>query len=99
MAAIEPTAQGSPIDKAKAFVSHFDGGDCFLIKPMSDSSDPNAYMAVGRQLQPFQRFDLGYTNEVGAEPQLSLRLITPSECPALDLNSARNSRGRIDSAH
>ena len=85
MAALEPTPQGSSIDKAKAFVSHFDGGDCFLIRPMSGSSDPNAYLAVGRQLQPFQRFDAGYTSEVGAEPQLSLRLITPSECPALDL--------------
>ena len=52
---------------------------------MSGSSDPNAYLAVGRQLQPFERFDSGYASEVGAEPQLSLRLITPPECPALDV--------------
>ena len=75
----------SPIDKAKALVSRFDGGDCFLIKPMAGSSDPNAYLAVGRELGPFQRFDSAYTSEVGAEPQLSLRLITPPQCPAIDL--------------
>ena len=75
----------SPIDRAKAFVSSFDGGDCFLIKPMSGSSDPNAYLAVGRELGPFQRFDSAYASAIGAEPQLSLRLITPSECPAIDL--------------
>lgn len=75
----------SSIDKARAFVSGFDGGDCFLVRPMSGSGGSHAYLAVGRDLQPFQRFDSGYTSEVGAEPQLSLRLIAPSECPALDL--------------
>ena len=52
---------------------------------MAGASDPNAYLAVGRELAPFQRFNTAYTSEVGAEPQLSLRLITPSECPAIDL--------------
>ncbi len=85
LSALEPTPALSAIDKAKAFVSGFNGGDCFLVKPMSGSSDPNAYLAVGRELQPFERFNSAYTSKVGAEPQLSVRLITPSECPALDL--------------
>ncbi len=85
LSALEPTPALSPIDKAKAFVSGFDGGDCFLVKPLSGSSDPNAYLAIGRELQPFERFNAAYTSKVGAEPQLSVRLITPSECPAIDL--------------
>jgi serine/threonine-protein kinase len=85
MSVLEPTPAMSLIDKARAFVSGFDGGDCFLVKPMAGASDPNAYLAVGRELPPFERFNTAYTSAVGAEPQLSLRLITPSECPALDL--------------
>ena len=44
-----------------------------------------AYIGVGDQLGPFQRFEEAFKRELSAEPQLSLRLITAAECPALDL--------------
>ena len=70
-------------DKVSAFIHGFDGGDCFMVTPQPGIA--HGYLAVGRELAPFERFDAGYKTQVGAEPQLSLRLITNSECPALDL--------------
>jgi eukaryotic-like serine/threonine-protein kinase len=67
------------------FLGSFDGGKCFLIKPLAGAGDTHSYLAAGSELAPFQRFETAYSQEVGHEPRLSLRLITPSECPALDL--------------
>ncbi len=72
-------------DKRSEFLETFDGGDCFLVKPIAGAEGTHSYLAVGRELAPFRRFETAYTREVGAEPQLSLRLITASECPVLDL--------------
>ncbi len=72
----------TPIEKAKAFVAAFDGGDCFLIKPLAG---PHSYQVFGREPEPFQRFDSTYKTQVGVEADLRAALITAEECPALDL--------------
>ena len=79
--AASPSQNGSP----GAFIEAFDGGDCFLVKPLAGSGAAHAYLGVGVDLGPFQRFEEDYKRTIGAEPQLSLRLIAPSECPVLDL--------------
>ena len=71
-------------DPAVAFVNGFDGGDCFLVKALPGGPGAHAYLGVGDQLGPFERFEETFRKEVG-EPQLSLRLIVPPECAALDL--------------
>ena len=73
------------MDRAAAFVQGFDGGDCFLIKALPSAAGGHSYLGVGDQLGPFERFEAAFRKEVGAEPQLSLRLIVPQECPALDV--------------
>ncbi|MGO4872118.1 MAG: protein kinase domain-containing protein [Roseiarcus sp.] len=75
----------APLDKAGAFIGGFDGGPCFLVRPLPGAASANALQGVGVELAPFQRFDAAYAHEVGAEPQLGLRLIAAAECPALDL--------------
>jgi serine/threonine protein kinase len=75
----------SPIEKARAFVKAFDGGDCFFIKRLGGADGQHAYQAVGRELESFKRFDSDYKKEVGVEADLTLALITPEECPSLDL--------------
>ncbi|MGO9417782.1 serine/threonine-protein kinase [Roseiarcus sp.] len=72
-------------DRAAEFVQSFDGGDCFLIKALPSAAGGHAYLGVGDQLGPFERFEESFRKEVGAEPQLSLRLIVPPECAALDV--------------
>ncbi len=76
--------QTTPNDRERLFVEGYGGGDCFLVKPLPDGGGP-AYLGVGDQLGPFQRFEEAFKREVGTDPQLSLRLITAAECPALDL--------------
>lgn len=79
-----PVKPLSPIEKARAFVRAFDGGDCFFVKRRV-ADGPHAYQAVGREIEPFQRFDSDYKKEVGVAADLTLAPITPEECPALDL--------------
>jgi len=80
-----PIAPASPEEKAKAFVASFDGGACFLIEPLPGAQRPHEYQAVGRAIEPFQRFDAAYKREVGVEADLTVAPISPEQCPALDL--------------
>ena len=80
-----PAGQPPADDRATAFVNSFDGGDCFLVKALPGAPGAHAYLGVGDQLGPFERFEDTFRKEVGAEPQLSLRLIVPPECAAIDL--------------
>ena len=76
----------SPEDlKAAAFVRDYDGGDCFLVKAAPGPGEARAYLGVGDQLTPFVRFEDAFSKAVGADPKLSLRVIVPPECAALDL--------------
>jgi len=46
---------------------------------------PHEYQGVGREIEPFRRFDLAYKREVGVEADLTLAPISAAQCPALDL--------------
>ena len=43
------------------------------------------YQAVGREIEPFRRFDAAYKREVGVEADLTVAPISAAQCPALDL--------------
>ncbi len=86
-----PTETPLAKDRAAAFAQSFDGGDCFLVKSLPSAAGGHAYLGVGDQLAPFERFEELFRKEVGAEPQLSLRLIAPPECAALDVLRAASS--------
>ena len=89
-----PVAPASAEDKAKAFVASFDGGECFLIEPLPGATKPHAYQAVGREIDPFRRFDSAYKREVGVEANLTVAPITAAQCPALDLVRLSSPDGR-----
>jgi serine/threonine-protein kinase len=80
-----PIAPASPEEKAKAFIAGFDGGECFLIAPLPGATRPHEYQAVGREIEPFRRFDAAYKREVGVEADLTVAPISDAQCPALDL--------------
>jgi serine/threonine protein kinase len=80
-----PVAPASPKDKAKAFIESFDGGECFLVEPLPGATKSHEYQAVGRTIEPFQRFDAAYKREVGVEANLTVAPIAAEQCPALDL--------------
>jgi serine/threonine protein kinase len=89
-----PVAPVTPEDKAKAFIANFDGGECFLIEPLPGATKPHEYQAVGREIEPFQRFDSAYKREVGVEADLTVAPITAAQCPALDLVRLAAPEGR-----
>jgi serine/threonine-protein kinase len=68
---------------ASAFLKKFDGGDCFLVKPLAGAAQ--AYLGVGAQVASFRRFVETYKREIGVDPQLSLRPITSPECPVVEI--------------
>ncbi len=73
------------LDKASAFIAGFDGGACFLVRPLPGAAGPSALQGVGVEVAPFERFDAAFAREVGVEPQLGVRLIAAAECPALEV--------------
>jgi serine/threonine protein kinase len=81
----KPPPTSSPAEKARQFVAAFKGGDCFLIKRLGESSGKESYLGFGLDQSPFERFDTGYKNEVGAEAEIRGGLIKPDQCVALDL--------------
>ena len=89
-----PVAPASPEEKAKAFIANFDGGECFLIEPLPGATKPHEYQAVGREIEPFRRFDSAYKREVGVEADLTVAPISAAQCPALDLVRLATPDGR-----
>ncbi|MGD0186219.1 MAG: protein kinase [Roseiarcus sp.] len=83
VATAEPTP--AALDKASAFIAGFDGGACFLVRPLPGAAGPSALQGVGVEIAPFERFDAAFAREVGVEPQLGVRLIAAAECPALEV--------------
>jgi serine/threonine-protein kinase len=72
-------------NKAKEFIARFDGGDCFLVKPVPQAGTAFAYLGIGPERETFDRFEKAFKQEVGIEPHLIRRLITRPQCPVLNL--------------
>jgi hypothetical protein len=71
--------------KARAFLAAYDGGECFLARPAAAGENPAAIRAIGSDLSAFTRFAVAFKNAVGVEPEIATSVITPPECPALQL--------------
>jgi serine/threonine-protein kinase len=81
----KPPPPPSPTEKARQFVAAFNGGECFLIKRLGESSGKESYLGFGLDQSPFERFDTDYKNQVGGEAEIRGGLIKPDQCVALDL--------------
>jgi serine/threonine protein kinase len=75
----------SPSDRAARFLRGFDGGSCFLARSLNVASDSMAIQGIGSDKAAFERFYSAFIHETGVEPALTVRLIDPMECPAVDL--------------
>ena len=80
-----PSAEASLEERAKAFIANFKGGECFLIEPLPGATKPHEYQAVGREIEPFRRFNSAYKQEIEVEADLTVAPISAAQCPALDL--------------
>ncbi|MGO8797937.1 MAG: serine/threonine-protein kinase [Roseiarcus sp.] len=75
----------TPADKAASFMRDFDGGSCFLARPLGAASDSIAIQGIGSDKATFERFYVSFIKQIGVEPALTVRLIGAAECPAIDL--------------
>ena len=78
-------AMVSPGDKALSFIRDFNGGACFLARPLGAGSDSIAIQGIGSDKATFERFYSAFIHEIGVEPALNVRLIGSAQCPAVDL--------------
>jgi Putative Ig domain len=81
-------AANTPAEKAAGFIRDFDGGACFLARPLGVNGSTPIVLGVGSDKNTFERFYQGLTRTVGMEPTLTVRLIAVAQCPALGLIGA-----------
>jgi serine/threonine protein kinase len=79
-------AAKTPTEKASAFLRAFDGGPCFLARAVGGATgDPLTIEGIGSDQATFRRFYETFIREVGVEPNVTVRTISPAACPAVDL--------------
>jgi serine/threonine protein kinase len=81
-------AANTPSEKTASFIRDFDGGGCFLARPLGVNGSTPIVLGVGADKNTFERFYQGLTRTVGTEPTLTVRLIAVAQCPALGLIGA-----------
>jgi serine/threonine-protein kinase len=82
-------------DPVTRYVRDYEGGDCFLLNPTNVSAGTAAVEGFGSTPAPFQAFDEAFKRALGFEAQISLRLLTDAQCPAVTFLR----KVGIDSAH
>jgi serine/threonine-protein kinase len=73
------------LERQNSFLHQYNGGSCFLIRPVSDSANPGLLRGVGAEASEFSRFEAAYRREMGIEPTVRAQTIDGAECPALEL--------------
>jgi serine/threonine protein kinase len=90
-----PPTPISPADRATSFLARFEGGACFFIRLLGFRDSTPIILGVGADVGTFQRFDDGFKEDVGIDPNLRASLIARAQCPALDLIRA-NAAARVE---
>jgi len=83
-------AELTPTDKTTSYLRDFDGGSCFLARSLGFKGSTPLILGVGADEDTFRRFYTGFNQTVGMEPDLTVKLIARSQCPALNLISANS---------
>jgi serine/threonine-protein kinase len=87
-------ASRTPAEQAALFMRNYDGGSCFLARPLAGAGSL-AIEGIGADKKTFEDFYHSFMQDVGIEPALTVRLIGDAECPAVDLIRA----GSADPPH
>ncbi|WP_046862973.1 serine/threonine-protein kinase [Microvirga massiliensis] len=70
-------------DPVTRYVRDYEGGDCFFLNPTNVGAGTAAVEGFGSTPTPFQAFDEAFKRALGFEAQISLRLLTDAQCPAV----------------
>ena len=75
-------------NRANDFVRSFNGGACFLARVRGGDANSVMIEGVGGEKVEFQKFYESFIRDVGIEPNLAVRLITPLQCSVVRLMAA-----------
>ncbi len=87
----------SPVhsDLVSRFIQQYDGGDCFFITPVAIGASLVRVEGFGASTAPFDLLDRAFKKSQGFEASIGIRLVTPSQCPAVTfLNRLRGDSTR-----
>jgi eukaryotic-like serine/threonine-protein kinase len=73
----------SPSDRLAAYVRNYEGGDCFLLRPVMISDTSAEIEGFGSSEAAFKKFLQDFEKANGFEPQVSLRQVADTQCPAV----------------
>jgi eukaryotic-like serine/threonine-protein kinase len=73
----------APAERIARYVRDYEGGDCFFLTPTSLGSSLALLEGFGTSPTPFEAFDQAFKLANGFEAQISVRLITDAQCPAV----------------
>jgi serine/threonine-protein kinase len=83
-----------PSERISRFINAYDGGDCFLVAPVSVSEGKVTLEGYGSSAAPFEVLDYDFKRTNGFEATVGYHTVTPQQCAAITLVSRfRNQRG------
>ncbi len=92
LAAIDPGSgfapSGEPQDSILRYIRQSKLGPCTHIRLVKYDATSALVDAFGDSIPPFQEFDQNFKDSNGFEAQINLQLISPSQCPLVDLADA-----------
>ena len=79
-----PGLSSSPtVEKIKAYIDNYDGGDCFFIAPVTINDHAAAIEGFDSTIEPFRAFDAAFQRAIGFEADIGVRQVTAQQCPAI----------------
>jgi serine/threonine-protein kinase len=76
---------GNSIAGMTNFVSEYDGGPCFFVKPLQITDRSALLEGYGVRRAAFDRLDVAFRDKTGFGAEIGAHEVAPAQCPALDL--------------
>jgi serine/threonine protein kinase len=71
------------IDAVTRYISNYEGGRCFFVKPVAINDRVTAIEGFGKSLEPFRSLDKAFRYRNGFEADIGVQLVSPPQCPAI----------------
>lgn len=73
----------NPVERIRAYLDDYDGGDCFLVTPVAISRTAAILEGFGSSPATFDAFAQAFRGAQGFNASVGRRQIAPQQCPAL----------------
>jgi serine/threonine-protein kinase len=90
-----PAPKPTTAARMRDYVEHADIGGCALLVPTVLTETSAKFDGIGLNSTPFEKFDHAFHTALGVEPDIDVRQIAPSQCPALDFVARIGGGGQL----